>query len=195
MRAWVERLQFAKPLQEVRLVAPAATPERARELQAVKEEAFEQGRREGEKALSEQLVRQRSELLQLQNGVLQSLRQLLPELTQQYEGALVSLALEAAQKVVAGLPISVEMVEATVREALERVDATSEFTVLLHAADLDVLQRANAPLLIGEIGGQRIQIRSSPDVTPGGCIVQTRFGTIDGRRETKLQLLKSSLER
>ena len=34
-----------------------------------------------------------------------------------------------------------------------------------------------------------------PEVTRGGCLVQTRFGTVDARRETKFDLLKRNLLR
>ena len=35
----------------------------------------------------------------------------------------------------------------------------------------------------------------SPEATRGGCIVQTRFGVIDARRETKLEQLQQDPER
>ena len=34
---------------------------------------------------------------------------------------------------------------------------------------------------------------NSPDITRGGCIVQTRFGIIDARRETKFEQLHKTL--
>jgi flagellar biosynthesis/type III secretory pathway protein FliH len=39
-----------------------------------------------------------------------------------------------------------------------------------------------------------VRFQPSPEVTPGGCLVQTRFGVIDARRETKLELIRQSLE-
>ncbi|MFO1497092.1 MAG: FliH/SctL family protein [Verrucomicrobiota bacterium] len=193
MKSSPDKIHFQRPPKDVRIAIPGAPADLGRQLQEREEAAFERGRRAGEKALSEQLLRQRAELLELQNGVLQSLRQLLPQLAKEYESTLVTIALEAAQKVMAGLPVTAELVEATVREALERVDATSELTVLLHAEDLELLQRANSPLLVSEIGGEKLRLQGGREVTRGGCIVQTRFGTIDGRRETKLQLLRESL--
>lgn len=187
-------LRFAQRPRTVRVLGPAPSPSDRQLTRELEEQAFERGRRQGEKDLSEQLLRQRSELLALQSGVLESLRQVLPQMARECENTLVLLALQAAQKLVAGLPISAEMVEATVREAIARVEDTSEFTILLHASDLELLQRVNSPLLLAEVGGERLHLRTGADVTPGGCVVQTRFGLMDGRRETKLELLRKSLE-
>jgi flagellar assembly protein FliH len=156
--------------------------------------SFERGRREGERALSEQLLRQRAELTELQNGVLASLRGAVTQVTRDCEGAMVALALEIAGKIVADMPISSEMVEAAVREALTHVEQQSSLTVLLNPMDYELLQQANAPLLLTDMGGERLRFQTSPKVSRGGCLVQTRFGVIDAQRETKFDVLKQSLE-
>ena len=156
--------------------------------------SYDEGKREGERALSEQLVRQRAELLELQSGVLSSLRQCIPQVARECEQTLVALAIEVAQRLVSGIPISAEQVENTVREACAEVEETTEFTVQLHTDDLALLQRANSPLLLPQGGRERIQFESSAQVSRGGCLVQTRFGVIDARRETKLQNLQNALQ-
>lgn len=194
MKSWHDTVPFPKPLLDVRVsVAPysAQLEERIREREQV---SFERGRREGEKALSEQLLRQRSELAELQNGVLASLRQAVSQVTRDCEGAMVALALEIASKVVADIPISSEMVEAAVREALAQVEQQGSLTVLLNPMDFELLQQANAPLLLADVGGERLRFQTSPKVSRGGCLVQTRFGVIDAQRETKFEALKQSLE-
>ena len=40
---------------------------------------------------------------------------------------------------------------------------------------------------------QDFRFLASPEVTRGGCLVQTHFGTVDARRETKFDLLKRTL--
>ena len=148
----------------------------------------------GEKRLGEQLLRQRSELLELQNGVLASLREAVPQVFQQSESALIQLALETARKLVGDLPVSVEMVETAVRFALSQVEESAEFHIYLHADDLALLQKCNSPVLLPGPGNEAIRFQASPEVSRGGCLVQTRFGIIDTRRETKLELMRQSLE-
>lgn len=188
----LEPIRFSKPLRDVRPVFATSPAALLRSL-ADEQAAYERGRRDGEKALSEQLLRQRGELIELQNGVLNSLRQSVHDVTSECEGAMIALAVEIASKLVADLPISSEMVEAAVREALANVEQNSSLTVLLNPMDFELLQQANAPVLLTDVGGERLKFQTSPQVSRGGCLVQTHFGVIDARRETKLEALKQSL--
>jgi flagellar assembly protein FliH len=182
MKSWRETIRLDRPLRNVR-VMDARDIERA---------IFERGRAEGERALGEQLIRQRSELLEIQRGVFAALRQAVGQVARDTEEACVQLALAAARKVVAGLPISVEAVEASVREALVDVERDNNVTVCLNAEDFSLLERLNSPLLVRDAAGERLRFEVSPEVTRGGCMVRTAFGSIDARRETKFGLLERS---
>lgn len=189
-----------KPLREtIRLTQPLKDAALARcgdretfhgwDLQA----SYERGRLDGERALSEQLVRQRAEVMELQTGVLASLRNVVPQVAREGERALVALALEAASKLVSGMPVSAEMIEVSVKEAIAQVSDSAGFTVQLHPEDLALLERINSPLLLPQGGDERIRFQPSAHVTRGGCVVQTRFGVIDARRETKMELLQKAI--
>lgn len=183
-------LQLTEPIRDVTLVRFGAGESlREQDLQA----AFERGRIEGENSVGAQLIRQRSEVMELQTGVLAALRNAVPQVTRECERTLVALALEVAQKLVAGMPVSAEMVEAAVRESITQVEDGAEFSVQVHPDDLAALERINSPLLLPQGGRERIRFLGSPQVTRGGCLVQTRFGLIDGRRETRFQALESAL--
>ena len=112
---------------------------------------------------------------------------------QQTESALVELALEAARKVVAGLPISHELVEAVVREALREAEGSSEVSVQLHGEDLELLRSGESKLVKGLSDAGPVRFIASSEVTRGGCIVQTRLGLIDARREVKLEQLAKTV--
>lgn len=191
-----ETIKLGRPIRDARALitafpgVPSATAHNAASEQA----AYERGRLDGEKALSEQLIRQRGELIELQNGVLKSLKDSISNVTSECEGAMVALALEIAGKLVIDMPISSEMVEAAVREALASVEQKGTLTVLLNPMDFEMLQTANAPVLLTDVGGERMKFQPSPQVTRGGCMVHTNFGVVDARRETKLEALKQSLE-
>jgi flagellar assembly protein FliH len=193
MKPLVQVLPLAQPLRGLCL-APSAEEKRAAEVQEQLRARYEQGVQDGEKKLREQLLQQRSELLELQRGVLQSLQQCLPQVRTDCEEVLVELALEVAQKLVAGWPIGREMIEGAVREALAHAEDAHDITVLLHAQDFELLQRANSPVLLATAGGEKVRFEVGPEVTRGGCVVQTRFGVLDARRETKFGLLKKALQ-
>lgn len=189
-----ETIRLPRPLRDARATCAGAASTAVAPVTAAHALAeYERGRRDGEKALSEQLIRQRGELIELQNGVLTSLRKSISDVTRECEGAMIALALEIAGKLVADLPIASEMVEAAVREALANIEQTSNLTVLLNPMDYELLQQANAPLLLNEAGGERLKFQTSAQVTRGGCLIQTSFGVVDARRETKLEALKQSL--
>jgi flagellar assembly protein FliH len=126
-------------------------------------------------------------------GVLDSLRNSVPQILRDTENTLIALALSVAQKLVADTPISAAMVEAVVRDALTQVEGTAQFTVRLHPTDLELLQKTCSPLLASGDGAKEFRFLSSPEVTRGGCLVQTHFGTVDARRETKFDLLKRTM--
>jgi flagellar assembly protein FliH len=194
MKSWSEKIQLSAPLRDARLVGPApvmmpSDPASQDQWHA----SFELGRIEGEKALSEQLLKQRSELHEIFQGLLNSLRGAVPQVVRDTETMVVSLALEVAQKIVSDTPISVPMVEAAVRDALSQVEGNAQMTVRLHPADLELLQSAASPILSSCEGANEFRFLGSPEVTRGGCLVQTRFGTVDARRETKFDLIKRSL--
>ena len=186
-------LKFSLPLRRVQL-QPASGPQGdADRLRERDRENYERGLRDGEKSLREQLLHQRGELIAVQNGVLNSLRHALSGLIQDSEKALVVLALDVAQRVIAATPVSVELVEGMIREGVAQLEEHGDLTVLLNPADLALLQQVNSPTLLTEVGGERLQFAPSPAITPGGCLVKTRFGSIDSRRETRWDLVTHSL--
>ncbi len=194
MKSWHETIRFGRPVLDVRVSTEPHTLSFEDRISQREQAAYERGRADGEKSLSDQLLRQRSELSELQNGILNSLRAAAGQVTRECEGAMIALALEIAGKLVADMPVSSEMVEAAVREALGQVEQKSTLTVLLNPMDYELLQRANAPILLADVGGERLKFQTSSNVSRGGCLVQTNFGVVDARRETKLEALKQSLE-
>jgi flagellar assembly protein FliH len=172
---------------------PAAAEAPDASLREREQAAYERGRRDAEQSFQEQMLRQREEFSRLQTGAIDSLRQAVPQVVRDSEQALAALCLEVAQKIVAGLPISAEMVSASIHEALAQVSEATEHQVYLHPEDLDLLQQADSSLLAAATGGPRIQFHRSPEVTRGGCLVKTRFGVVDGRRETKVELMRKAV--
>jgi flagellar assembly protein FliH len=196
-----EAIKIGRPIRDARAVVASGVlglktgeipqmPDAKRQIQ----ESYERGREDGERALSEQLIRQRGELIELQNGVLKSLNESIATVTAECEQAMIALSLEIAGKLVAEIPVSTEMVEAAVREALASVEQNSRLVVLLNPMDFELLQSVNASVLLTDVGGERMKFQVSPQVTRGGCMIQTNFGIVDARRETKLAALKQSLQ-
>jgi len=187
---WPEPIRLHAPLREVQLQAISPTDAAQAESERV---AYDRGRRDGERALGEQLLQQRSELMELHQGVVESLRNALPRVSQEAERMLVELALEAAQKIVAGMPIPPKMVEAVVREAVSQVEDNAEIAIHLNPDDLALLRKVQSPILQGLPESGPLRFSPSSEVSRGGCLIHTRFGLLDARRETKIEQLRQSL--
>jgi flagellar assembly protein FliH len=143
--------------------------------------------------LGAQLLQQRNEMAQLQNGVIKSLKQMFPQMAREMEAGLIQLALESVKKVVAGVKIDSKIVENVVREALSQVQDTADISIQLNPEDLVLLRKNKSTLLedLPETGSLRFV--PSAEVTRGGCIVQTRFGVVDAQRETKLEQIQKAV--
>ncbi len=191
---WCKTLQLHAPLRQVRLggVTSAAVNEEATRQR--EQASYERGLIDGERRLSEQLLQQRADLLELKNGVLASLRNSTRDVVRQSESALIEIAIEVARRLVAEIPISAQVIEAAVRAAIAQADAQTELHVFLNPQDLALLTQCSSPMLLPGPGNESIHFHSSEEVTRAGCLVKTRFGVIDATRETKLDLIRDALK-
>ena len=190
---WSDSIPFRQPLREVRLLVQVPAQGWNDFLREREQAAYQRGQQDGERALTQQLLQHQGETGELQNGVLQSLSRAIPQVVRETENALIQLALDAAQKIVAGLPITAEMIEAVVTEAVRQVEGSAEITVQLHPEDFKLLRLHQSAVLTGLPESGPLDFTGSAAVTRGGCLVQTRFGVIDARRETKLEQLRQTL--
>ncbi|HEV2456352.1 MAG TPA: FliH/SctL family protein [Verrucomicrobiae bacterium] len=190
---WSKTITFEQPVQAVKLRAKAPAVEQRDVAQEREKAAYDQGRRDGEQLLQEQLLQQRREMAELQNGIVASMREMLPKMRHEMETALIQLSLESAQKIVGGLPINVKTVEKVVREALEQVQDTAEIAIQIHPDDFALLQKRKSPLLEDSPGKSPLRFVPSAEISRGGCIIQTRFGLVDASRETKMEQLRKAV--
>ena len=185
-----ESIAFAQPLRDVAL-------SRFGDLRVIQEQdveaAFQRGRIDGERSLSEQLLRQRAAVVDLHNGVLASLRDAVPQVIRDTENVLIEIAFEVARKIATGAPIDAAQLQAAVQEAVAQAADTTELTVQVNPADLALLQALKSPMLNPQ-DNKNIQMVAASHISRGGCVVQTRFGIIDARRETRVEMLRNSLQ-
>ena len=168
------------------------------------ESAYARGRMDGERAVNEQLLQQRQEIRELQEHVLDPLRRAISDVVRETEDSLVALAIQVAERLVSNVPISAEMVRAAIHEALQETKEAAECHIYLHPEDLQLVQNWS-PVAPEKPNGESVSpparptnasalyFHASADVERGGCIVKTRFGTIDGQRRTKAEQLRRTL--
>jgi hypothetical protein len=131
------------------------------------EESFERGRAQAEQGLAAQIVSQRQEMVQLQNGVLKAINDAVSQVVRDTERTLVEIALATASRLVSGLPISAEVVEAAIREALTQVEETANVPEQRFGTRGGRgLRPAAADFLAGSYAGR---LRGAHSFWRGGC--------------------------
>ena len=186
------KVRFAQPLRHVRVRTGVESFVCESRFRQTIEERYREGYEAGQKALSEQLVEQRKQLIDIQTGLLRSIQAALPTVVAECENSIVLLAIESARKVVESVPITAEMMEAVVKKALAELQDTAEYEVLMHPEDLALLEQVSSGLLPhGDITKVRFGIDSS--VTRGGCLIKTRHGAITAIRERMFEKLEAAV--
>jgi flagellar assembly protein FliH len=191
MQSWGETIRFAQPPRRAEVTASWSGDLEKRILERERA-AAEKGRAEAQHLFSQQLIEQRQQLIALQDGILGALKESIPGVVRDCEIHLAGLALEVARKLVDGLPVSTEMIEAAISTAMRQVEESAHYTIFINPADLELLQSASASIL-GANDTRKITVTASTEISRGGCIVETPFGRVDARRETKFELLKNAL--
>ena len=130
-------------------------------------------------------------MLHLQSITFSKLASVHAELIAQFRALLPELVTETASRVLSSTPISRDAVLGIVGEVLQGIGHGSpELEVRLAPRDLE--------LIAGHDAGFRekhpaLTFRADPELKQGDCVVQSRFGMLDGRIATKLQMCKEAL--
>lgn len=186
------KVRFTQPLRQVRVRAGADSFVCETQFRQLIEDRYREGYEAGQKALAEQLVEQRKQLIDIQTGLLRSIQAALPNVVAECEKSVVLLAIESARKVVESVPITAEMMESVVKKALAELQDTAEYEVLMHPEDLALLEQVSSGLLpSGSSSKVRFGVDSS--VTRGGCVIKTRHGAITAIRERMFEKLEAAV--
>ena len=185
-------ISLKMPLRDVRLNDGTESLVSESKVRQLLEEQYRKGFEAGQKTLGEQLVDQRKQLLDLQNGLLRSMEGALPGIAAECEKSLVLLALESARRVVHDTPVNAALVERTVLTALSELKDTAEYEVLLHPEDLSILQQVQSGILPPP-DNKRIRFTPDPRIARADCVVNTRHGSIAATREHMFEKMEAAV--
>jgi flagellar assembly protein FliH len=116
------------------------------------------------------------------------------EWLENWEQNAVRLAVAIAEKIVRRqLDTQPNITVDLVREALELAAGSQSIKVYLNAADYGALGKQVESLVRQLAQVTPAEITTHESVTPGGCVVQTEFGTIDQRLESQLARIAEEL--
>jgi flagellar assembly protein FliH len=178
------------PLEAV-IVPERPAPGSAPSLDAVREQAFEEGFAAGVAQAQSQLDGPASALA----AAAEQLQALRTDAAASVEADAVDLALRIAEQAVgAAIAADPELVVEAVRGALRRLVERDRVLILVNPDDLELV-RDHVGRLVGELGGiEHCEVQAERRVRPGGAIVRTSEGEVDATLETKLARAREVLE-
>jgi flagellar assembly protein FliH len=184
-------VRFDRPLSGARPVGRATRLFTEAEVEAIRTEAYRAGSDTAHATADQQIVELRSEVQQLQAGVLAKLSHIDTKILSELSATLPSLALDIARRLLAGYEPPVEVVEKLCLEALAEIFPERDNLELTVCPRDAVLLEQVTPAWHDLYPGLRLC--SDKKLTPGECIVRSRFGLTDARREAKLSALGHAL--
>ncbi len=128
------------------------------------------------------------------NKKLLAASQQLNQLTKTWEQSMLRLSVRAAEKLIGEeLKLRPETIADIVREVLKGARSGKLLTIHVNAADAPQV-RAHLDRIKTQAGVRgEVDIATSAQVPPGGCILESELGVIDARLETQLQCLEEAL--
>lgn len=185
-------------IQQVRDEAAKIVQQAHADAAKVRRDAEQAGRTAAEEAiervLAERVGKQLQTLRPAIDGIVKQLDATRGEWLDHWQRAAVQLAVAIAERLVGKeLSAAPEISEQWVREALSLAAGSGEITVKLNPQDFAHLSVKAEELAqsIGVLAAAKFVPHES--VTAGGCLVETRYGSVDMRLETQLARLAEEL--
>jgi flagellar biosynthesis/type III secretory pathway protein FliH len=195
--------QLAPPPRQQRPASMAEAQTRAQAIVARAEAEAERIRNEArQQGFAEGMVAGRDQLRSLAEPVVEALSQAVDELRVLQASAAdiverdaVVLAMEIAEKVVAGaLSVEPERVLDVVRGALRAIVERERIVIQVNPEDLAIM-REGLDELAGSLGGiEHVEVQEERRVKRGGAVVRTSVGEIDANITTKLDRARVAVE-
>jgi len=172
------------PLEESAGDAAAGRASRDREAErAAYERGLEEGRRQAEEAVAGLVQALAQAARRLDAERLEAMRAL------QHQALRLTLAV-AKQVVMAELKINPHAVAQMVARLVAEAEGRRVTRILLHPEDAARLEATPVAATLREAD---IRVERSDDIAPGGCVVETAFGRLDARLETRLEEIGAAL--
>lgn len=166
--------------------------------EAIRLQATRQGQREAARTarseVEQEVERRLATAMPALEQAIRSVEQQRCDRQRDLEQQVVQLAVAIASKLVRDeLAHQPEIPLRLLREALNLAAGSQRVIVRLNPVDLQLLESHIAPLLATFREGLQAEVVADPEVSRGGCLVQSEFGCIDQRFETQLARIQQEL--
>lgn len=174
---------------EAEAIIEQAMKEATIKAESISEEAWQNGYAEGMEAA----VKKNEEILAEAEQTLQAAQDERDRILAEMEKEIVELALKVARKVVAcELKTNREVVVSIVEEALAACSNRENAVVRVSAEDGEYLEQNKDEALSSISGSDSIKIKPDNSLSPGDCVIETSFGSVDAGANTKMNKIEEA---
>ncbi len=139
---------------------------------------YEDGYGKGKNAASEEAAG----AVSMMSQVIDQLKMYHTEILAESQNDIVKMALAVAEKVLhKEIMTDPTTVLAVVKNALSKVSFKKQFVIHVNPLDIEVLKGSSDEIRAVVQNHESIKFKASPQVEPGGCIVQTESGVVDAQ--------------
>lgn len=151
-----------------------------REAKVIREDASQQGFKEGREEGREVAAQKAAGVLQSLEAVLQAALREKDEVVNACEKQILDLAIAIAKKIVrAEITVNPDVIDRTLKQALARMTDRDSITIYVNLVDLEKVTKRKAEILKRLDPGSRVTIVEDENIEPGGLVIQTNLGNID----------------
>lgn len=185
-------------LDQVRAEAAKIVQKAQVEATAIRQQAEQEGRQAGlaavEQIAADKLGQQMTTLMPALREVVNEIGRSRVAFLAQWEKSAIHLATSIAARVVRReLKHQPDITVSLVREALELAAGSPEIRILMHPQDHEAMA-PQVKRLVAEMDGLgSVKTMADPQISRGGCRVETRFGAIDQQFEAQLARIEEEL--
>ena len=183
-----ERERLLQEAQEEAARCLASAQEQAATLTTA---AYAQGLRQGEEAARQALTAQLAPVLSAFEQATTEIAQLRATVLRQAEEDIITLAFQLARKILRYDVLEYrEVLATTLSRALEHVVEQDQVVVRVHPDDVNYAMEIREEL--GQVRGdiKALTVQGDTNIGRGGCLVESRLGTIDARIEAQFDELE-----
>lgn len=158
-------------------------------------EAYDKGFAQGEKDGLELGNKKSLKIIENIENLLTEVSKIKKSIIKHYEREILEIIFAIAEKVVrCQLNSDDKIIKDAVLEALNLAVEKSKLILKINPEDLDYIEKLRPEIFTEFKEIKSITVTPDPSVTRGGCFLETPYGDVDARIETRLEKIYQSLE-
>jgi flagellar assembly protein FliH len=158
-------------------------------------EAYQLGLEEGREKAFQEYKEKFEENFRAWEILLKNIEGMKETLLEQHERSLVQMLFHFASKIARKeIQEQPELIIETLRDCIKRTQGEENLRVVVSPSDLEFLKVAAQRVGRDQNFLKRIQLESSEEIEPGGCVVESNFGQVDATLETRIGKLWELIE-